>query len=108
MTGDDEGRRTRTIYVTTPTQHYNTPNGQRQPWKMAKEHNVCNDRVDANPRAELEKAMLIPGVNVDVLLDYDDLNLGVMHVQRGDDCSHYCMPGVPDVVAARLMKELLR
>jgi hypothetical protein len=107
MTGDYEGRRTRTIYVTTPTQHYNTQNGQWQPEGMAKENKVCNDRVDANPRAELEKELLLPGENVNVLLDYDDFNLGVMHVQRGNDCSHYCMPGVPDVVAARLMKELL-
>ncbi len=108
MAEEDVRRRTRTIYVTTPTQHYNTKNGQWQTGSMGKENKVCIDRVDANPRAELEKELLKPGENVDVLLDYDDLNLGVMHVQRGNDCSHYCMPGVPDVFAARLMKELLR
>ena len=74
---------------------------------MGKVNKVCIDRVDANPRAELEKSLLKPGDNVDVLLDYDDLNLGIMHVHRGNDCTHYCMPGVPDVVAARLLKELL-
>ncbi|KAL3762388.1 hypothetical protein ACHAW5_004705 [Stephanodiscus triporus] len=107
MTEDDEQRRTRTIYVTTPTQHYNTNDGQWQGGSMGKVNKVCIDSVHANPRAELEKSLLKPGYNVDVLLDYDDLNLGIMHVQRGNDCTHYCMPGVPDVVAARLMKELL-
>eukprot|EP00571_Detonula_confervacea_P013467 CAMPEP_0172306346 /NCGR_PEP_ID=MMETSP1058-20130122/7430_1 /TAXON_ID=83371 /ORGANISM="Detonula confervacea, Strain CCMP 353" /LENGTH=410 /DNA_ID=CAMNT_0013018193 /DNA_START=123 /DNA_END=1351 /DNA_ORIENTATION=- len=94
--------RPRTIYVTTPTQHYNTDNGQWQPG-MTKESKACVDQVQSNPRAELEKELLTPGVNVDVLLDYDDLRLGKMHVRKGNDCSHYCMPGVPDVVAARLL-----
>lgn len=97
--------RTRIIYVTTPTQHYNTPTGQ---WEqnMTSQTLKCVDQVESNPRAGQEKKMLKPGVNVDVLLDYDDLNLGSMHVQYGD-CSHYCMPGPPDGVAARLMHELL-
>ena len=104
MMEGDERRRTRTIYVTTPTQHFNTHDGQ---WKTGEKPNACIDRVDANPRAELENELLKPGDNVDVLIDYDDLNLGMMHVQAGIDCSHYCMPGVPDVVAARLMREIL-
>lgn len=62
----------------------------------------CMERVESNPRADLEKKILSPGVNVDVLLDYDDLDKGVMHVGKSD-CSHYCMPGVPDIVAARLL-----
>lgn len=98
--------RPRTIYVTTPTQHFNTPTGQ---WVqgMTKESKQCVDRVQSNPRAELEKELLAPGVNVDALLDYDDLELGAMHVRKNNDCSHYCMPGVPDLVAARLVEELL-
>jgi hypothetical protein len=107
MMEDDERRRTRTIYVTTPTQHYNTNDGQWGTGEMGKTETKCTDRVDSNPRAELEKELLKPGENVDVLFDYDDLNLGMMHVRTGNDCSHYCMPGVPDVVAARLMKEIL-
>ncbi|KAL3821927.1 hypothetical protein ACHAXA_008967 [Cyclostephanos tholiformis] len=107
MMEDDESQRTRTVYVTTPTQHYNTNDGQWKTGEMGKEQKVCINRVDANPRAELEKELLKPGENVDVLFDYDDLNLGMMHVRSGNDCSHYCMPGVPDVVAARLMREIL-
>ena len=38
-----------------------------------------------------------------MLLDYDDLELGALHVQRGD-CMHYCMPGSADLVAARLLE----
>ena len=107
MMEGDERRRTRTIYVTTPTQHFNTNDGQWKTGEMGKEQKSCIDRVDANPRADLENELLKPGENVDALIDFDDLNLGSMHVQRGNDCSHYCMPGVPDVVAARLMKEIL-
>ena len=107
MMQGDERRRTRTIYVTTPTQHFNTKNGQWKTGEMEKEQKTCIDRVDANPRADLENELLKPGENVDALIDFDDLNLGMMHVQWGHDCSHYCMPGVPDVVAAGLMKEIL-
>ncbi len=103
--GVEQRRRTRIIYVMTPSQHFNTPTGE---WElnMTAESRKCINQIHKNPRSEQEKKMLTPGVNVDVSLDYDDLNLGSMHIQHGD-CSHYCMPGVPDVVAARLMQELL-
>lgn len=104
-TGEDYTR-TKTIYVTTPTQHYNTHDGQWQ-YHMKMEEKVCIDSVPTNPKADLEKEILTPGVNVDVLLDYDDLELGRLHVQKGSDCSHYCMPGAPDVVGARLMEAIL-
>jgi hypothetical protein len=102
---NEQPPRTRTIYITTPSQHYNTTNGQ---WEMSMtpQSMKCVPRIQSNPRADQEKQMLKPGVNVDVLLDYDDLQFGEMHVQYGD-CSHYCMPGVPDGVATRLMQELL-
>mmetsp|Transcript_14114 Transcript_14114/g.30284 ORF Transcript_14114/g.30284 Transcript_14114/m.30284 type:complete len:112 (-) Transcript_14114:188-523(-) len=91
------------IYTTTPTQHFHTPNGvfNKEIVKKGGFWN-CMDRVESNPRADVEKKILSPGVNVDVLLDYDDLDKGVMHVGKSD-CSHYCMPGVPDIVAARLL-----
>jgi len=98
--------RTRTIYVMSPAQHYNTNDGQWQKG-MTDESKKCVKEIPSNPRAKVEQELLIPGVNVDVLLDYDDLSLGHMHVQKGDDCSHYCMPGVPDVVGARLVEEFL-
>lgn len=99
-------RRPRTIYVTTPSQHYGTDDGTWQKGMTAKSKQ-CVDIVPSNPRADMEREILMPGINVDVLLDYGDLDLGRMHVSKGDDCSHYCMPGVPDVVAARLLEEIL-
>ena len=46
------------------------------------------------------------GGNVDAVVEYDDLDLGSLHM-RHTDCSHYCLPGVPDVVAARLLRTVL-
>eukprot|EP00984_Skeletonema_dohrnii_P005242 scaffold1835_cov95-Skeletonema_dohrnii-CCMP3373.AAC.6 len=96
--------RPKIVYVITPTAHFNTPDGQYiRKDRMDDERSKCVERVSYNPRAELEKRILKAGVNVDVLLDYDDLELGALHVQRGD-CMHYCMPGAADLVAARLLE----
>jgi len=99
-------QRTKTIYVTTPTQHFNTINGQ---WKyqMSKKEKECVNIAKRNPRAELENQILTPGDNVDVIVNYDDLDLGMLHIRKFHDCSHYCMPGVPDVVGARLLHEFV-
>lgn len=94
-------RRPKIVYVMTPSQHFNTHNGQYNQHRMDEEKSKCVERVTSNPRAELEKRILKVGVNVDVLLDYDELELGALHVQKGD-CAHYCMPGAADLVAARL------
>jgi hypothetical protein len=69
---------------------------------MDEEKSKCVERVALNPRAALEKRILKAGYNVDVLLDWADLELGALHVQKGD-CAHYCMPGPADLVAARLL-----
>ena len=91
------------IYVTTPTAHFNTTDGQYLKDEMSEEKKQCIDRVTHNPKAELEKQILQEGVNVDVLIDYNDLELGALHVHKGD-CVHYCMPGAADVVGARLLE----
>mmetsp|Transcript_10022 Transcript_10022/g.16561 ORF Transcript_10022/g.16561 Transcript_10022/m.16561 type:complete len:438 (-) Transcript_10022:224-1537(-) len=98
-------RRPKIIYVVTPTAHFNTGDGQyiRKKGRMDGERSKCVERVRYNPRAKLEKRIVKAGVNVDVLLEYDDLELGALHVQRGD-CIHYCMPGAADLVAARLLE----
>jgi len=95
-------QRPKIVYVTTPTSHFNTTDGQYLLNGMNHEQKQCVDRVARNPRAELEKQILKSGVNVDVLLDYDDLELGALHVHKGD-CLHYCMPGAVDLVGARLL-----
>jgi len=90
------------VYVTTPTAHFNTTDGQWQDGGMDDKEKQCVDRISRNPRAELEKQIIEAGVNVDVLIDYDDLELGALHVHKGD-CLHYCMPGAADLVGARLL-----
>eukprot|EP00984_Skeletonema_dohrnii_P026028 scaffold15288_cov91-Skeletonema_dohrnii-CCMP3373.AAC.1 len=95
-------QRPKIVFVTTPTSHFNTTDGQYLLNGMNDEQKQCVDRVTRNPRAELEKQIIKSGVNVDVLLDYDDLELGALHVHKGD-CLHYCMPGAVDLVGARLL-----
>lgn len=97
-------RRPKIVYVVTPSQHFNTDNGQyKHRYRMDDVKNQCVERVAYNPRADLEKLILKAGFNVDVLIEYDDLELGALHVQKGD-CTHYCMPGAADLVAARLLE----
>ena len=104
--------KTKTIYVTTPTQHYNTSDGQWQWRNMTQPYSKrCLARVANNPRSDLEMSILkhgglSRGGNVDRLVEYGDLDLGSMHM-RHTDCSHYCLPGVPDVVAARLLQNIV-
>lgn len=95
-------RRPKIVYVMTPSQHFNTDSGQYMQHNMDEEKSKCVERVALNPRAALEKRILKAGYNVDVLLDWADLELGALHVQKGD-CAHYCMPGPADLVAARLL-----
>ena len=48
--------------------------------------------------------ILKPGINVHGLLDaVDMMQLGHFHVGNGD-CSHYCLPGVPDLTAHSLIE----
>jgi len=94
-----EPNRPKDIHVTTPTQHFSTIDGQFNNKK--KGLGECRVEVERNPRADVERRMLTG--HVDYILDYADLHLGNLHI-GSDDCSHYCMPGPPDVVAARLMQ----
>ncbi len=98
-------RRPKIIYVVTPTAHFNTGDGQyiRRGDVMDDEKSKCVERISHNPRAKMEKRIVKEGVSVDVLIEYDDLDLGALHVQKGD-CVHYCMPGAADLVAARLLE----
>ena len=96
--------RPKLIYVTTPTQHFHSPDGQYQSNKSFLDLG-CIDNAQS-PIQAVERHFLTPGANVDAIVDYDDADLGMMHIARGD-CSHYCMPGVPDIVAARLLNSIL-
>ena len=90
-------------YVTTVTQHFATSDGQYSKGRASKR---CQPSIPSNPRLESELSVLREGVNVDRILRVDDLDAGALHVGAydGSDCTHYCMPGVPDVTAHRLLE----
>jgi hypothetical protein len=125
----------RFVYVTTPTQHFQTNTGQYTKKKGANLKH-CESNVKRNPRRDIEIQSLVTlevkdtnsnvqnvienitlvdtstmaasviqnsnGNTVYELFNYgDDLNKGSYHIAFGD-CTHYCMPGIPDIVAARL------
>ena len=89
--------------MTTVTQHFATSDGQYSNGRRSKR---CQPSIPSNPRLESELSVLREGVNVDRILRVDDLDAGALHVGAYDgvDCTHYCMPGVPDVTAHRLLE----
>mgnify|MGYP003983824297 CR=1 FL=1 len=67
--------------------------------------NQQNDVVLRNPQRSKQSFYsdnIVVGQSVDHFVTYDDLDHGDLHI-GGQDCTHYCMPGVPDVVAAKLL-----
>uniref|UniRef100_A0A7S3FFP7 SGNH hydrolase-type esterase domain-containing protein n=1 Tax=Haptolina ericina TaxID=156174 RepID=A0A7S3FFP7_9EUKA len=95
------------VWVTTPTQHFPTASGQYESRSSAIANNAwCVERVARNPRADMERTILQGRTGVlRHMLEYDDLGLGALHIGLRD-CTHYCMPGVPDVMAARMVLHL--
>ena len=93
----------RWVYVTTVTQHFATSDGQYSNGRRSKR---CQPSIPSNPRLESELSVLREGVNVNRILRVDDLDAGALHVGAydGSDCTHYRMPGVPDVTAHRLLE----
>jgi hypothetical protein len=97
----------RFLYITTPTQHFPTHDGQ---YVNGLNGISCLNKVEENPRHRVETSELKLGVNVDELVIYDDFDLGFFHIGHGGndstgklDCSHYCLPGVPDVIGAKTL-----
>ena len=97
-------------YVTTPTQHFATPTGQF----IAPTKKPCRTEVPTNHRRNAEIPALLDNedgnqtaVVVNKLIDYGsvDLTMGDLHVGMGD-CTHYCQPGPPDLVAFRILQAL--
>jgi hypothetical protein len=97
-------KRPKLVYITTVTQHFNTSNGQYSKQQLLSGGvGTCLERLHQNPRARIEQEMVTG--HVDRLVDYNDVELGACHV-GGQDCTHYCMPGPPDWMAARLLQVL--
>ncbi len=121
----------RLVYMTTPTQHFDEfpdpykPNKKRnkqqdgvfrpplpvpqipstKPTKpvLPDPPQKCLKLIDIDPRREIERELLQSGKHIDSILDAIDMKeLGDLHIGRGD-CTHYCMPGIPDISAHRLV-----
>uniref|UniRef100_A0A7S1WSH4 SGNH domain-containing protein n=1 Tax=Alexandrium catenella TaxID=2925 RepID=A0A7S1WSH4_ALECA len=92
----------RLLLVASLTQHFDTEDGT---WRGPKASSACVPAEAQNPREVREAARLQPGKNIDEVISWGDAGLGAHHIGNGD-CSHYCMPGVPDTVAARLFRRL--
>ena len=90
------------VYMTSSTQHFNK-NGTYL--GLNNDNNFCINESLHNPRKELEEKYLIEGESIHKIVDFDDMKLGNLHI-GGNDCTHYCMPGLPDIKAELLFNEL--
>mmetsp|Transcript_4507 Transcript_4507/g.4525 ORF Transcript_4507/g.4525 Transcript_4507/m.4525 type:complete len:223 (-) Transcript_4507:449-1117(-) len=93
----------RLVYVSTFTQHFRTDTGIFE--ESTKKGPGCVASLNSSIRRDVELTILQAGTNVHQILVVDDLDKGGMHIGK-DDCTHYCMPGVPDITASRLLKLL--
>mmetsp|Transcript_1752 Transcript_1752/g.1971 ORF Transcript_1752/g.1971 Transcript_1752/m.1971 type:complete len:371 (+) Transcript_1752:75-1187(+) len=93
----------RLVYVSTFTQHFQTDTGIFE--ENTKKGPGCVASLNSSIRRDAELTILQAGTNVHQILVVDDLDKGGMHIGK-DDCTHYCMPGVPDITASRLLKLL--
>ena len=91
------------IYMTTPAQHFSTDGI----YHAGLHSEYCITEVWHNYYTNYEKKYIHKGIDVDAIIFYDDAKLGHMHIGYGD-CSHYCMPGKPDVVASEVFREIER
>mmetsp|Transcript_40363 Transcript_40363/g.59859 ORF Transcript_40363/g.59859 Transcript_40363/m.59859 type:complete len:409 (-) Transcript_40363:102-1328(-) len=105
----DRGRSLPKLTVmTSVTQHFPTANGQYDYDADAK-NKTCVSSVEVNPRREVELEVWQVGENTNEILDYGDSGLGKHHIDmNGKDCTHYCLPGPPDVVASRLVQQVFQ
>eukprot|EP01104_Vermistella_antarctica_P014216 TRINITY_DN4432_c0_g1_i1.p1 TRINITY_DN4432_c0_g1~~TRINITY_DN4432_c0_g1_i1.p1 ORF type:complete len:409 (+),score=19.37 TRINITY_DN4432_c0_g1_i1:107-1333(+) len=111
MRGLPELHRPKLIFVTSATQHFRSDTGL---YNFVEVHSrpdiiTCRSRVPSSPRADFELDIIKPGVNVDAALVWGAFDLGGLHIGPSEtmhmlDCTHYCLPGVPDEVAVRLMQ----
>lgn len=92
------------VYITSSTQHFNK-NGTYIGPDNNDDNNNCIKESLHNPRKELEEKYLIEGESIHKLINFDDLKLGNLHI-GGNDCTHYCMPGLPDIKAELIFNEL--
>jgi len=87
------------MYVSTPSQHF----GNDGVFIPVNSSFQCISSITHNIRNELEFTYLKINESVNSIIPYDDTNLGDMHIGVGD-CTHYCQPGLPDIVAEKILQ----
>lgn len=98
----------RLYYVRSNVQHFGGANGLYR--GNITKHLPCSERVDAqaNPFVIQDKNLFTGKLPL-VSFETDLSDLGHLHITGGKpDCSHWTMPGVPDVYARDVAKELLK
>ncbi|KAL3936192.1 MAG: hypothetical protein SGARI_002667 [Bacillariaceae sp.] len=100
------------MYMTSVTQHFYTVSGSFNDVNKlnrtgSNETGQCKSSTDHNPRRTLEHEWFQVGKNMHAIFDPDDLDKGNYHISARD-CTHNCMPGVSDITAMMLWKELVR
>lgn len=99
------------VYLTTIAQHFQRRNGMYGSEittinKTGVSANGCLKAIPFNPRRR-DEIQAFQERNIDLLIHVEDESMGEYHI-GGSDCTHHCMPGVPDVTARHLLDELAR
>ena len=109
--------RPKLVYVTSPSQHFANPSGRQNGEFRGLSKAACLSAILNNPRRDAELAALTRpdgSIRADKIIVYESLKRGGLKV-AGDgssdpnitaDCTHFCMPGLPDLVAAELLRVL--
>ena len=90
------------LYLVTPQQHYATPTGEYDTG-MAR---VPCARRRPRARQDAEVALVYDTDPMAYLVDVNLTNAGHLHI-GGVDCLRYCHPGVPDVIAGKLIEAVV-
>lgn len=93
------------IYITTPSQHF-ASNGLYI-HDTHKHISTCSNHITSNIRQDLEVQYIIQKETVHGVLTFNDTYLGSLHIGP-HDCTHYCMPGLHDILAENLFRYLAR
>lgn len=110
-------RRPKLVYVTSPSQHFANPTGPQNGEFHGLTKAACVSAIPHNPRRDAELAALTRpdgSIRADKIIVYESLKRGGLKVAGNGsrdpnitaDCTHFCMPGMPDLVAAELLRVL--
>lgn len=106
----DTSNAPKVMYYITPAQHFNHSVEQNGLFGEKSNNTMCLQEILSDPRADMERHMLLHETTTAInktlaaVIDPADLKAAGVHHIGSADCSHYCMPGVPDVAAREIMR----